>query len=61
MFDFRRVRSKPVVWLGAPMRESTILTTAANRRRLVHVAGKWHRGKQRGCSYVEVTFVDAAK
>lgn len=58
MFDFRRLRSKSIVWLGAPMRESTILTKAANRRDRVHVAGKWHRGKQAGCSYVEVMLVD---
>lgn len=61
MFDFRRGRSTPTVWLAAPMRESTILTNAAHHRTRVHVVGKWRRGKQHGCSYVDVANVDLLK
>jgi hypothetical protein len=58
MFDFRRPRSTSAVWLAAPMRETTILTDAANRRSRVHVVGKWRRGGRTGCSYVDVATVD---
>lgn len=61
MFDFRRPKSKTVVWLGAPMRGSSILTDAANHHNRVYVTGRWHRGKQSGCSYVEVNTVAVAK
>jgi hypothetical protein len=54
MFDFRRTKSKSTVWLAAPMRETTILTDAARDRRRVHIVGKWRRGRQTGCSYVDV-------
>ena len=57
MFDFRTTSSN-TVWLAAPMRETKILTEAASRRRRVHISGKWRRGKQAGCSYVDVTKVD---
>jgi len=61
MFDFRRGRSAPIVWLAAPMRESTILTNAANHRIRVHIVGKWRRGKASGCNYVEATQVEVQK
>jgi hypothetical protein len=57
MFDFRTT-SLNTVSLAAPMRETKILTEAASRRRRVHISGKWRRGKQTGCSYVDVTKVD---
>jgi hypothetical protein len=60
MFDFRTASPNPV-WLAAPMSQTRILTEAADRRRRVHVSGKWRRGRQTGCSYVEVTGVDLPK
>jgi hypothetical protein len=53
MFDFRGTRSG--VSLAAPRRETEILTDAAKKNRRVHVLGKWRRGGQSNCSYVEVT------
>jgi hypothetical protein len=53
MFDFYSAGS--TVWLAAPMSETKILTDAANKNRRVHVSGKWRRGGQSKCSYVEVT------
>ena len=61
MFDFHRARSRAAVWLAAPMRESTILTDAVHRRSRVHVVGKWRRGKQNGCSFVDVANVELLK
>jgi hypothetical protein len=53
MFDFHGTRS--TVWLAAPRRETEILTDAANKNHRVHILGKWRRGAQSQCSYVEVT------
>jgi len=53
MFDFHGGES--TVLLGAPRRETEILTGAANSNRGVHISGKWRRGGQSNCSYVEVT------
>jgi hypothetical protein len=53
MFDFHGTRS--AVSLAAPRRETEILTDAAKKNRRVHVLGKWRRGGQSNCSYVEVT------
>ena len=53
MFDFHGTRS--MVSLAAPRRETEILTDAAKKNRRVHVLGKWRRGGQSNCSYVEVT------
>jgi hypothetical protein len=53
MFDFQSARS--TVSLAAPMRQTRILTDAANKKRRVHILGKWRRGGQSNCSYVEVT------
>jgi hypothetical protein len=44
--------------LAASMRETKILTDAAQRSRRVRVSGKWRRSKQPGCAYVEVTQVE---
>jgi hypothetical protein len=52
MFDFHGTRS--TVSLAAPRRETEILTDAAKKNRRVHVLGKWRRGGQPNCSYVEV-------
>jgi len=60
MFDFRTTSSN-TVWLAAPMGESKILTGAADRKRRVRISGKWRRGRQSGCSYVDVTQVDLLK
>jgi hypothetical protein len=56
MFDFHGSRSG--VSLAAPRRQTEILTDAAKRNRRVHVLGKWRRGGQSNCSYVEVTSVE---
>jgi len=53
MFDFRGPRSG--VALAAPRRATEILTDAAKKNRRVHVLGKWRRGGQSNCNYVEVT------
>ena len=53
MFDFHGAGS--TVWLAAPRRETEILTDAARKGGRVHVLGKWRRGGQSNCSYVEVT------
>jgi hypothetical protein len=53
MFNFHATRS--TVWLAAPRRETGILTDAANKNQRVHILGRWRRGAQSQCSYVEVT------
>jgi hypothetical protein len=53
MFDFHGSRS--TVWLAASKRETKILTDAAKKNQRVHILGKWRRGEQSQCSYVEVT------
>jgi hypothetical protein len=60
MFDFR-MPSSNTVWLAAPIGETKTLTEAADRKRRVRISGKWRRGRQIGCSYVEVTKVDLLK
>jgi hypothetical protein len=53
MFDFRITGARSVVQLAAPMRETKLLTEAANRNRRVHVWGAWRHNS--GCDYIEVT------
>ena len=53
MFNFHTTRS--TVWLAAPRRETEILTEATNKGQRVHILGRWRRGAQSQCSYVEVT------
>src|SRR5438876_350399 len=60
MFLFHSGRSTSIP-LAAPMRESKILTDAAKHQRRVHISGKWRRGKETGCSYVDVTSVDSPR
>ena len=59
MFNFRSAGS--TVWLGAPKHESKTLTEAAKNHQRVHISGKWHRGAQSNCSYVEVTSAEVTK
>ena len=59
MFNFQGAGS--TIRLGAPMHETKILTDAAKRNRRVHISGKWRRGGQSNCSYVEVTTVEITK
>ena len=59
MFDFHGAGS--TVWLAAPRRETEILTDAAKKNRRVHISGKWRRGGQSNCSYVEVTSAELTK
>jgi hypothetical protein len=59
MFDFHGAGS--TVWLAAPRNETDTLSEAANRNRRVHVLGKWRRGGQRNCSYVEVTSAELTR
>ena len=53
MFNLRSAGS--TTWIAAPKHETKILTEAAKNKRRVHVSGKWHRGAESNCSYVEVT------
>jgi hypothetical protein len=59
MFEFHGARS--TVWLAAPRWETKILTDAANKNRRVHISGKWRRGGQSNCSYVEVTSAEVTR
>ena len=59
MFDFHGAGS--TVWLAAPRSETEILTDAAKKERRVHVLGKWRRGGQSNCSYVEVTSAELTR
>jgi hypothetical protein len=59
MFNFRSAGS--TVWLGAPKHETKILTEAAKTNRRVHISGKWRRGGQSNCSYVEVTSAEVTR
>jgi hypothetical protein len=59
MFNFRSART--TVWLGAPKHETRILTEAAKNNRPVHISGKWRRGGQSNCSYVEVTSAEVTR
>src|SRR5215831_250219 len=53
MFNFRSAGS--TVCLGGPRHDTKILNEAAKNNRRVHISGKWRRGSQSKCSYVEVT------
>jgi hypothetical protein len=59
MFDFHGTGA--TVWLAAPMWETKTLTDAAKKNRRIHVSGKWRRGRQSNCSYVEVTTAELTK
>jgi hypothetical protein len=59
MFNFRSAGS--TVWLGAPKHETKILTEAAKNNGRVHISGKWRRGGQSSCSYVEVTSAEVTR
>src|SRR5205823_10165906 len=59
MFNFRGGGS--TVCLGAPKHQTKILTEAAKNNRPVHIAGKWRRGGQSNCSYVEVTSAEVTR
>jgi len=59
MFNFRSAGS--TVLLGAPKRETKILTEAAKNNQRVHISGKWRRGGQSNCSYVEVTSAEVTR
>jgi hypothetical protein len=59
MFDFHGPGS--TVWLAATRSETDILTDAAKKGRRVHIFGKWRRGGQSNCSYVEVTSAELTR
>jgi len=59
MFEFHGGSS--TVWLAAPMWETKILTDAANKNRRLHISGKWRRGGEPNCSYVEVTSAELSR
>ena len=59
MFDFHGAGS--ALWLAAPKHETKILTEAAKNNRRVHISGKWRRGGQSNCSYVEVTSAEVTR
>jgi hypothetical protein len=59
MFDFHGAGS--TVWLAAPKHETKILTDAARKNQPLHISGKWRRGGQSNCSYVEVTSAEVTR
>ena len=59
MFNFRS--AGPTVWLGAPKHETKMLTEAAKNNQRVQISGKWRRGGQSNCSYVEVTSAEVTR
>ena len=59
MFEFHGASS--AAWLAAPMWQTKILTDAASRNLQVHISGKWRRGGESNCSYVEVTSAELTK
>ncbi len=59
MFDFHGTRS--IVSLAAPRRETDILTAAANKNQRVHILGRWRRGGESNCSYVQVTSAELTR
>src|SRR5207249_1899493 len=58
MFDFKGANLGRTVWLAARMKDSKVLTDAASHGKRVHIWGAWHRGRESGCSYVDVTRVE---
>ena len=70
MFVFHAARSASAglrrdepgsISMAAPFKQSKNLTDAARDDRIVHVWGKWRRGKAPGCSYVEAALVEVQK
>jgi hypothetical protein len=59
MFDFHATQS--TVSLAAPVRETKILTDAANKNQRVHISGRWRRGGESNCSYVQVTSAELTR
>jgi hypothetical protein len=59
MFNFQSLGS--TARLAAPKHETKILTDAAKKNRRVHVSGRWRRGAQSNCSYVEVTSAEVTR
>src|SRR5512132_100567 len=59
MFNFRSAGS--TVWLAAPKHETKTLTEAAKNNGRGHISGKWRRGGQSNCSYVEVTSAEVTR
>jgi hypothetical protein len=59
MFDFHATQS--TVSLAAPMRETKTLTDAANKSQRVHISGRWRRGGESNCSYVQVTSAELTR
>jgi hypothetical protein len=59
MFNFRSAGS--TVCLAAPKHETKMLTEAAKNNGRVHISGKWRRGGQLNCSYVEVTSAEVTR
>lgn len=59
MFEFHGAGA--TASLAAPRSETDILTDAANKKQRVRVSGKWRRGGQRNCSYVEVTRAEVTR
>lgn len=59
MFDFHGAGS--TVWLAASKHETKILTDAAKKNQPVHISGKWRRGGQPNCRYVEVASAEVTR
>jgi len=60
MFLFHGARSDGVS-MAAPFHVSKILTEAAHDHKTVRVSGRWRRGKELGCNYVEATQAEVQK
>ena len=58
MFDFRITGARSSIQLAAPMRETRLLTDAANQNRRVRIWGTWQQSAQSGCKYISVTKVE---
>lgn len=58
MFDLRVTGARGTVQLAAPMRETKVLTEAANRNRRVRVWGIWQDSGQPGCDFISVSKVE---
>lgn len=61
MFDFHGAKSAAVVWLAVNAHEERLLIEAANKRRVVHLSGKWQHGRTKDCAYVTVGAVEVQK
>lgn len=58
MFDFDMGFGQRI-WLAAGAKETSVLTSAAQHHRRVHVSGTWRHGKDKDCRYVSVATISS--